>query len=90
MTPPFRVALLDDYQRIAVAGLYGLMPDVGCVLESFDRKLRYSEMATELADFDALVLMRDRTKLDRKLLANLPRLRFRWHPNECRRRPARV
>ena len=69
-----RVAVLDDYQRRAeqFADWGSLGRDV--VVSFFHAPIERAELATTLADFDALVLMRERTAFPRSVLEQLPRL----------------
>jgi phosphoglycerate dehydrogenase-like enzyme len=73
-TAPMRVAVLDDYQRRAeqFADWSSLGPDV--VVSFFHAPIERAELATTLAEFDALVLMRERTAFPRSVLEQLPRL----------------
>lgn len=73
----FRVAVLDDYQRVAsVCGPWDTLgPEVE--VEVFhDHVSDARELIGRLARFDALVAMRERTRFSRELLAQLPRLRL--------------
>jgi phosphoglycerate dehydrogenase-like enzyme len=69
-----RVAVLDDYQRRAAghADWTALGPDVEVVF--FFEPIPPAELAQALAGFDVLVLMRERTRFPRSVLAALPRL----------------
>ena len=72
-----RVAILDDYQRVALeyADWSVLGPD--CEIEVFDRNLgSIDEAADALASFDVLCLMRERMAMPRELIERLPRLRL--------------
>ena len=72
-----RVAILDDYQRVAVhmADWTAALP--GAEIVSFaDHLDRDDDVAARLADFDVVVAMRERTPFRRSLLARLPRLRL--------------
>ena len=62
-TAPMRVAVLDDYQRRAeqFADWESLGRDV--VVSFFHAPIERAELPTTLADFDALVLMRERTRI---------------------------
>jgi phosphoglycerate dehydrogenase-like enzyme len=74
--PVTRVAVLDDYQRrasgLADWGSFG--PGVDVVF--FHDRIDPAVIANTLADFDVLVLMRERTAFRRPLLERLPRLRL--------------
>jgi phosphoglycerate dehydrogenase-like enzyme len=73
----FRVAILDDYQRVAerMADWPAVLPHAE--ITSFPDHLdREDDVAERLAGFDAVVAMRERTPFRRSLLARLPRLRL--------------
>jgi phosphoglycerate dehydrogenase-like enzyme len=67
-----RVAVLDDYHRIAhtLADWSAL----GVEVAFFDRPLTREQLPEVLAGFDTLVLMRERTAFPRELLERLPDL----------------
>lgn len=69
-----RVAVLDDYQRRAsgFADWASLGPEVQVVF--FHEGIGPDELPGTLADFDVLVLMRERTAFPRPVLERLPRL----------------
>jgi phosphoglycerate dehydrogenase-like enzyme len=69
-----RVAVLDDYQRCAsgFADWESLGPEVDVVF--FHEGIGSDALAGTLADFDVLVLMRERTAFPRPALEQLPRL----------------
>src|SRR4051812_3424919 len=71
-----RIAILDDYQQVALsmADWASLGTDVEIV--SFDRHLGQEEAAVALAGFDVLCIMRERMALPASLIAKLPRLKF--------------
>jgi D-3-phosphoglycerate dehydrogenase len=72
-----RIALLDDYQRVALslADWARLGPDTEVV--AFDRHLAVpDEAAAALADFDVVCLMRERMLMPRALIERLPRLKL--------------
>jgi phosphoglycerate dehydrogenase-like enzyme len=71
-----RVAVLDDYQRRAggFADWASLGPEVQVVF--FTVGIGSDQLAGALADFDVLVLMRERTAFPRSVLQRLPRLRL--------------
>ncbi len=76
-TPALRVAILDDYQNVAraFADWSRLGPDVGVVM-FHDHVADAGALAARLAEFDVVVLMRERTPLDAPLIAALPRLKL--------------
>lgn len=67
-----RVAILDDYQNVAleIADWTGL--DATAFTDHLDDE---SDLATRLAPFDAICLMRERTPFARSLIARLPNLK---------------
>jgi phosphoglycerate dehydrogenase-like enzyme len=69
-----RVAVLDDYQRRAAgfAEWESLGPDVEVAF--FHEPIAQDELSGTLADFDVVVLMRERTRFGRDVLEQLPRL----------------
>jgi phosphoglycerate dehydrogenase-like enzyme len=69
-----RVAVLDDYQRRAEQ--FADWPSLGSdvAVSFFHSPIERSELASTLADFDVLVLMRERTAFPRSVLEQLPRL----------------
>jgi phosphoglycerate dehydrogenase-like enzyme len=71
-----RIAILDDYQQVALAmgDWRRLGDDVEVV--AFPHHLGEAETARELADFDVLCLMRERMALPAQLIAALPRLKL--------------
>lgn len=73
---PTRVAVLDDYQRRAsgYADWAQLGPDVD--VDFFHEPIAPADLAADLAGFDVLVLMRERTAFRRPVLARLPRLKL--------------
>ena len=72
-----RVAILDDYQHVArQMADWGSLP-AGTELVIFSDHLKDDgEVAARLADFDAVVAMRERTAFPRALLEKLPRLKL--------------
>ena len=74
--PVTKVAVLDDYQGQAsgFADWCSLGPAVDVVF--FHDRIDPAAIANTLADFDVLVLMRERTAFRRPLLEQLPRLRL--------------
>ena len=72
-----RIAILDDYQHVALkmADWSALPPD--CELVVFDRNLATEdEAARALADFDVVCLLRERMPMPRTLIERLPALRL--------------
>jgi D-3-phosphoglycerate dehydrogenase len=68
-----KVAVLDDYQRVAL-GLADWKSLKGAEVVVFDRPLE--NPAKQLAPFDAVCLMRERTAFPRSLIEKLPNLKF--------------
>jgi phosphoglycerate dehydrogenase-like enzyme len=67
-----RVAVLDDYHRIAhTLADWG---SLGVEVAFFDRPLTAEQLPDVLAEFDTLVLMRERTAFPREVLERLPNL----------------
>jgi phosphoglycerate dehydrogenase-like enzyme len=69
-----RVAVLDDYHRIAHT--LADWESLGVELAFFDRPLAREQLPGVLAGFDTLVLMRERTAFPREVLERLPDLRL--------------
>jgi phosphoglycerate dehydrogenase-like enzyme len=71
------VAVLDDYQHVApsLADWASLQPQANTVF-FHDHVSDADALAVRLAPFDAVVLMRERTRFDANLLARLPRLKL--------------
>ncbi len=72
-----RVAILDDYQGVArrMADWASLPPGTEVVVFA-DHLNETGAVAARLADFDAVVAMRERTPFLRPLLERLPRLKL--------------
>ncbi len=77
MSGRFRVAVIDDFQRVA-AGLadWSLAGDDAEIVFFADHLAEESALIERLRDFDAIVAMRERTPFPGSLLAKLPRLRL--------------
>ena len=72
-----RVAILDDYQNVAlaVAEWRSLGPEV--TVEAFHERLGGEDaLVKRLADFEVIVAMRERTQLPRSVLERLPKLKL--------------
>ncbi|HEX5932736.1 MAG TPA: D-2-hydroxyacid dehydrogenase family protein, partial [Pseudorhizobium sp.] len=72
-----RIAILDDYQEVALslADWNSLGDD--CEIVRFNRNLgSEDEAAHELGGFDVLCLMRERMPLPASLIKRLPRLKL--------------
>src|SRR5438128_12051970 len=71
-----RVAILDDYQNVARRMAdWASLPGTDVVIFA-DHLNDAGAVAARLADFDAVVAMRERTAFPRALLEKLPRLRL--------------
>lgn len=72
-----RIAILDDYQDVALSlADWGLLGD-DCEIVRFDRNLASEdEAAAALAGFDVLCLMRERMPLSAALIERLPALKL--------------
>ncbi len=72
-----KVAILDDYQNVSqqfvdlekLSGKY----EIKIFSEPFENE---SEALEKLADFEALLIMRERTPITKNLIENLPKLKF--------------
>jgi len=72
-----RVAILDDYQDVAlaVADWRSLGPEVA--VEAFHERLADEDaLVKRVADFEVIVAMRERTQLPRSVLERLPKLKL--------------
>jgi phosphoglycerate dehydrogenase-like enzyme len=72
-----RVAILDDYQAVALslADWKSLGPKVS--VQAFHKRLSGDDnLANHLADFQVIVAMRERTRFPRSLLERLPKLKL--------------
>ena len=71
-----KIAILDDYQN-ASSGIKSYQILNGHDVKVFNNTTRgLGQLAIRLAPFDALVLIRERTALNRALLAKLPNLKL--------------
>jgi phosphoglycerate dehydrogenase-like enzyme len=72
-----RVAILDDYQGVALGMADWKSLPAGTDVQAFSDHLDSPDaLAKRLADFDAVMAMRERTPFPRALLERLPRLRL--------------
>lgn len=77
MSAPFRIAVLDDYQRVAADCADWSALGADCTLACFHDHLGDEvALAARLSEFDAIVAMRERTAFPASLFARLPRLRL--------------
>jgi phosphoglycerate dehydrogenase-like enzyme len=74
ITAVTRVAVLDDYQRRAAQLADWGSLGAGIDVEFFAEPIPRERLAERLAGFEVLVLMRERTRMDAEVLAQLPRL----------------
>ncbi|MET3588472.1 phosphoglycerate dehydrogenase-like enzyme [Pseudorhizobium tarimense] len=72
-----RIAILDDYQDVALSLADWTSLDPDCDIVRFGENLSTEDKAAEeLAEFDVLCLMRERMPLPATLIARLPRLKL--------------
>jgi phosphoglycerate dehydrogenase-like enzyme len=72
-----RIALLDDYQNVALAMAdWGRLAGRAEFVPFHDHIPDLDLLASKLADFDGVMLMRERTKFPRALFEKLPKLRL--------------
>lgn len=71
-----RVAILDDYQRAALACADWRSLGEKVSVESFSDHVEGDALVDRLAGFDVIVAMRERTRFDEALLSRLPKLRL--------------
>jgi phosphoglycerate dehydrogenase-like enzyme len=75
--PPIKVAVLDDYQRVArEMADWSAVERQAEVTFFHDHVSDLNEIAERLAPFDVLCVMRERTPLKRSLLERLPNLKL--------------
>lgn len=72
-----KVAILDDYQKVALNFADWTRIQASCEVVQFDRNLgSVDEAAAALADFDVICLMRERMPVPAGLIERLPRLKL--------------
>ncbi len=71
-----KVAVLDDYARVALQSADWSGLDDRAEVQAFDRHLSESEAARLLQPFEVLCTIRERMSLPRSLLARLPNLKL--------------
>ena len=77
MADALRVALLDDYQGVALELADWKVLGSGAAVEAFRDHLKdEAALLRRLEPFDAIVAMRERTPFPERILAGLPRLRL--------------
>jgi phosphoglycerate dehydrogenase-like enzyme len=69
-----RIAVLDDYHRVAHG--FADWTSLNSEVAFFDRPIAPADLPKTLNEFDALVLMRERTAFPRELLEQLPNLKL--------------
>ncbi len=75
--PSFRVAVLDDFEQIAdTVPAYGKLKARADVTVFRDRLDTSERIVAALHDFDAILLMRERTRFSDKEYGQLPKLKF--------------
>ena len=73
----FRVAVLDDYQRVALSLADWSVLDARATVTVFNDHLADSDAVVErLQPFDIVCVMRERTPMTRTIIERLPRLRM--------------
>jgi phosphoglycerate dehydrogenase-like enzyme len=72
-----RVAILDDYQNVALAVADWRSLGLEVTVEAFHERLGGEDaLVQRLADFEVIVAMRERTQLPRSVLERLPKLKL--------------
>jgi phosphoglycerate dehydrogenase-like enzyme len=71
-----RVAVLDDYQRRAHGYADWAALGDGVSVEFFSEPIAQDELPAKLSGFDVVVLMRERTRMQRDVLSQLPGLKL--------------
>lgn len=77
MAERLRIAVLDDYQHVALQMADWSTLQLRCDIEIFDRPLGIPDDASQaLADFDIICHLRERMAMPRELIERLPRLKL--------------
>ena len=77
-----RVAVLDDYQGVAMKMADWTVLPSNTEVQTFEDHLSDQDAVVErLKEFEVVVAMRERTPFPRQLLERLPRLRLLVTPN---------
>ena len=71
-----KIALLDDYARVALQSADWSRVRAMAEIAIFDRHLSETEAISALADFDVLSTIRERMALPRRLIEKLPKLKL--------------
>ena len=75
--PKFRIAVLDDYQNVALSMAdWSVLDEKATVTVFRDHVTDEGALVARLAPFDVVCVMRERTPMTRALLERLPRLRL--------------
>jgi phosphoglycerate dehydrogenase-like enzyme len=73
---PVRVAILDDYQNVALSFADWSRLPAHVAVTVFTRHFEGEELVRTIAPFDVLVIMRERTPFPRALIERLPNLKL--------------
>src|SRR3984893_7714994 len=74
---PFRIAVLDDYQNVAISLADCAVLDARATVTVFNDHLADSDAVVErLQPFDIVCVMRERTPMTRSIIERLPKLRL--------------
>ena len=72
-----KLAILDDYQRVALSTTHWSVLEDRLTITAFDQHLGDLDAVAEaLLDFDVIVVMRERTPFPSALLERLPKLKL--------------
>src|SRR5580658_3873410 len=71
-----KIAILDDYARVALKSADWSMLAGKAEITVFDRHLSHDEAASQLQPFDVLCTVRERMSLPRRLFERLPNLKL--------------
>jgi len=75
-TPPIRIAVLDDYQQVALRFAdWSALGDVDLTVHH-DHVVDQDRLVERLKSCDVVCAMRERTPIDRALIARLPKLKL--------------
>src|SRR6202048_1715567 len=74
---PFRIAVLDDYQHVALSLADWSVLDARATVTVFNDHLAHPDaVVTRLRPFDIVCVMRERTPMTRTIIERLPKLRM--------------
>ena len=72
-----KVAILDDYQGVAEQLVDWSKFEDSCEIKVFNQPFENEDNAIEnLKNFEALIIMRERTPITKSLIESLPKLKF--------------